>query len=217
MTMRAKPPVNKKRSRQLSSVVNSSRRFIAVSLVNDDASHLRFKSIVAVIVVDEIYLVGRHEHQVRQKADRCRVTNQQTSAVVVGRYHRQRTTHDHTAMHRRWRRRRRTSGAATACEVVPGVDKWRIGTDGELSGFQLKFVTETKVVHRRRTTHVQFTVSVLRHVNVCLHWTEEADFLNLNRLWRKQKKHRTFTIVKWTRVIEVEMYVSTLFRVGQPW
>jgi len=133
-------------------------------------------AVVAVVVVDEVDLIGRHKHDVRDDAQRARLAHHQAArAVVVGARRRQPPAAAAAAAAPASAGR---AAALQAREVVSGVGEGRVGGDSEVPGVELQ-VVEAKHGRRRRARHVHLAVAVLHHVHAALQRPEKPDLLDL--------------------------------------
>jgi len=131
----------------------------------------RFGAVVAVVVLDEVDLVGRHEHDVRDDAERTGLAHDQVGAVVVRADGRQTTA---------------GRGVSQPSEVVAGVRERVVGADRELPGVEMEVVAEPEYAGRRRAGHVHLAVAALHYVHVALHRPEQPDLLYLSTFSREK-------------------------------
>ena len=144
---------------------------------------MEYLAVVAVVVVDEVDLVGGHEHDVRQHTERAGLADHQVGAVVVGGHRRQNSAVAVAAAAAAAAGRR----LAQSGEVVADVGERRVGADRKESGVELQFVAEPKQSGRRRRRNVHLAVAVLYHVHVAFQRPEEPDLLYLSTCGRRSE------------------------------
>ena len=142
---------------------------------------MEYLAVVAVVVVDEVDLVGGHEHDVRQHTERTGLADHQVGAVVVGGHRRQNSAVAVAAAAAAGRR------LAQSGEVVADVGERRVGANRKESGVELQFVAEPKQSGRRRRRNVHLAVAVLYHVHVALQRPEKPDLLYLSTCGRRSE------------------------------